>query len=80
MRIITEKNHVTLADVIDEIAEEQENENKQIIQERAEALSQSNIPDSSPFKKLFALFTPDRKPIQTSDEKIKAEKGGVIYG
>ncbi len=78
MRIITEKNHVTLADVINEIAEEQEN--KQIIQEREEALSQSNIPDSSPFKKLFALFTPDRKPIQTSDEKKKANKGGIIYG
>lgn len=78
MRIITEKNHVTLADVINEIAEEQEN--KQIIQERAEALSQSKIPDSSPFKKLFSLFTPDRKPIQTSEEKKKAERGGVIYG
>lgn len=78
MKIITEKNAITLADVINEIAEEQEN--KQIIQEREEALSQSNIPDSSPFKKLFALFTPDRKPIQTSDEKIKSDKGGIIYG
>ena len=78
MRIITEKNHVTLADVINEIAEEQEN--KRIINEREEALSRSNIPDSSPFKKLFSLFTPDRKPIQTSEEKKKAERGGVIYG
>ena len=78
MKIITEKNHVTLKDVIDELAENFEN--KRIIQEREEALSQSNIPDSSPFKKLFALLTPDRKPIQTSDEKIKSDKGGIIYG
>ena len=78
MRIITEKNHVTLKDVIDELAENFEN--KRIIQEREEALSQSNIPDSSPFKKLFSLFTPDRKPIQTSEEKIKSDKGGIIYG
>lgn len=78
MRIITEKNHVTLKDVIDELAENFEN--KRIIQERIDALSQSKIPDSSPFKKLFALFTPERKPILTSDERKKAEKGGIIYG
>jgi hypothetical protein len=76
MKIITEKNHVTLADVIDELAEEFED--KRIINEREEAAK--NIPDSNPFKKLFALFTPERKPIQTSDEKKKAEKGGIIYG
>lgn len=78
MKIITEKNAITLADVIDELAEEFED--KRIIQERKKALSQSTIPDSSPFKKLFALFTPDRKPIQTSDERKKTEKGGIIYG
>ena len=78
IKIKSEELTITLKDVIDDIAEEQEN--KRIINEREEALSQSNIPDSSPFKKLFALFTPDRKPIQTSEEKIKAEKGGVIYG
>ena len=78
MKIISEKNHVTLADIVDELPENFKN--KRIINEREEALSQSNIPDSSPFKKLFALFTPDRKPIQTSEEKIKAEKSGVIYG
>ena len=76
MKIKTEQHHVTLADVIDEIAEEQEN--KRIINEREEAAK--NIPDSNPFKKLFALFTPERKPIQTSSEKQKAEKSGVIYG
>ena len=78
MKVIAQKNHVTLRDVIDELAENFEN--KRIISEREEALSQSNIPDSSPFKKLFALFTPDRKPIQTSEEKIKSDKGGIIYG
>lgn len=76
MKVIAQKNHVTLKDVKDEIAEEQEN--KRIINEREEAAK--NIPDSNPFKKLFALFTPERKPIQTSDEKKKAEKGGIIYG
>jgi len=77
-KIKSEELTITLKDVINEIAEEQEN--KRIIQEREEALSQSNIPDSNPFKKLFSLFTPDRKPIQTSEEKKKAEKSGVIYG
>lgn len=78
MKVKTEQHHVKLADIVDELPENFKN--KRIIQEREEALSQSNIPDSSPFKKLFALFTPDRKPIQTSDEKKKAEKSGVIYG
>ena len=78
MKVKTEQHHVKLADIVDELAENFEN--KRIISEREEALSQSNIPDSSPFKKLFALFTPDRKPIQTSSEKQKAEKGGIIYG
>ena len=78
MKVKTEQHHVKLADIVDELAENFEN--KRIIQEREEALSQSNIPDSSPFKKLFALFTPERKPIQTSAEKIKSDKGGIIYG
>lgn len=69
MKIITEKNAITLADVIDEIAEEfaEEFEDKRIDEARAKA--GERIPDSSPFKKLLATFTEDGKPILKSTEK-----------
>jgi len=71
MNIIAQKNHVTLADVIDELAEEFED--KRIDEARAEA--GKNIPDSSPFKKLLATFTEDGKPILKSTEKKKMNRG-----
>jgi len=76
MKVKTEQHHVKLADIVDELAENFEN--KRIIQEREEALSQSNI-SNSVFRGLFAIFE-NRKPVLTSDEKKKAEKSGVIYG
>ena len=71
MKIITEKNHVTLADVIDELAEEFED--KRIDEARAKA--GERIPDSSPFKKLLATFTEDGKPILKSTEKRNLNRG-----
>lgn len=71
MRIITEKNHVTLADVIDELAEKFKD--KRIDEARAEA--GKNIPDSSPFKKLLTTFTEDGKPILKSTEKRNLNRG-----
>ena len=71
MKIITEKNAITLADVIDEIAEELED--KRIDEARAKA--GERIPDSSPFKKLLATFTEDGKPILKSTEKRNLNGG-----